>query len=101
MLQTKCATGLRMASVNVCSVTFGWSLAGKITEARPVTDPTQTQNVGLAWPRGTARPSLVDPFLGVAWEQPHPRHGHRFSRKLRSVLRICRRLDVALGSGSI
>lgn len=49
-----------------------WSLEGDIIEARPIADLTQTLDVGLAWRRGTARPSLVDPFLSVAREQPHP-----------------------------
>lgn len=50
-----------------------WSLEGDIIEARPIADLSQTLDVGLAWRRGTARPALVDPFLTVAREQPHPR----------------------------
>lgn len=48
-----------------------WSLEGDIIEARAVSDLTHTLDVGLAWRRGTARPSLVDPFLAVAREQHH------------------------------
>ncbi|KAA5846923.1 LysR family transcriptional regulator [Pseudomonas chlororaphis] len=48
-----------------------WSLEGDIIEARPIADLSQTLDVGLAWRRGAARPTLVDPFLTVAREQPH------------------------------
>ena len=48
-----------------------WSLEGDIIEARPLVDLTRTLDVGLAWRRGTARPSLVDPFLTIAREHHH------------------------------
>lgn len=48
-----------------------WSLEGDIIEARTLVDLTRTLDVGLAWRRGTARPSLVDPFLTVAREHHH------------------------------
>jgi DNA-binding transcriptional LysR family regulator len=50
-----------------------WSLEGDIIEARPLADLGEPLDIGLAWRRGTARPTLVDPFLNVARSQPTPR----------------------------
>ena len=39
----------------------------------PLVDLGAPLDVGLAWRRGTARPTLVDPFITVAREQPNNR----------------------------